>query len=224
VDNQSSYHIIEDFLTKEECAQFTEIVLANQEKDHDKYPLFDWMKMQNFSILGEIPRPWDPDVVFIKKLNEAIKISYTFFADNYKMSGTKFGLNRIHGNIMTTGASFETHVDEQPNEQGIYDGQKKTYVAALFLNDDYVDGEYYFKDQKAEFKPKAGSIVLFPGYCTPHEIRKITGGTRVNVLIVFYDYLKDNYEELLSYYASDDGKMVFSVDIEDEINQYYRRY
>lgn len=223
MDNQSSYHIIEDFLTKEECAQFTEIVLANPEGNHDRYPLFDWMQMPNFAILAEMPRPWDQEVVFIKKLNEAIKTSYNFLVNNYTMTGTKFGLNRIHGNIMTTGASFDTHVDEQPNEDGIYDGQKKTYVGALFLNDDYEGGEYYFKDQDAEFKPKAGSIVLFPGYCTPHEIREITGGTRVNVLIVFYDYLKENYDELLSYYASETGEMVFSTETQKEINLHTRR-
>jgi hypothetical protein len=218
VDKQSSYHIIDNFLTEEECVKFSQIVLANLEGNHDKYPLFDWMQMPNFSVLGQLPTTWDSDATFIPKLKSAIELSYEFFMKNYTMTGTKFGLNRIHGNIMAAGSSFHSHVDEQPNELGVYDGQKKTYVAALFLNDDHEGGEYYFEDQDAEFKPKAGSIVLFPGYCTPHEIRKITSGTRINVLIVFYDYLKDNYDEMLSYYASDSGEIVFSSDTQNEIN------
>lgn len=217
MDNQSSFYVIDDVLSPEDCKALTDIVLANTKGDHDKYPLFDWMEMPSFSILAGIPRNWDQEVKYQPKLKNIIELAYDFFVENYELTGVKFGLNRIHGNVMHKDSFFVTHMDEQPNDLGIYDGQKKTYVAALFLNDDYEGGNYYFQDQDADFKPKAGSVVLFPGYCTPHEIREITGGTRVNILIVFYDYLQSDYEKHLAYYE-EDGALVPSPDMQYEID------
>lgn len=217
MDNQSSFFVIDNVLSTEDCKALTDIVLNNTKGDHDKYPLFDWMEMPSFHILAGLPQPWDRDAAYQLKLKKIIELAYDFFVENYELTGVKFGLNRIHGNVMHKDSFFITHRDEQPNDKGVYDGQKKTYVAALFLNDDYEGGNYYFEDQNAEFKPEVGSLVLFPGYCTPHEIKQITEGTRVNVLIVFYDYLQPDYENNLVYYE-EDGALIPSPQMQADIN------
>ena len=70
---------------------------------------------------------------------------------------------------------------------GVFDGKKRSFVAGLFLNDDYGDGELLFDDQGVALKPKPGTLVLFPGFYTNHGVNEITSGLRVNILIFFYD-------------------------------------
>lgn len=48
-----------------------------------------------------------------------------------------------------------------------------------YVNDDFEGGELYFPDHDYHFKPKRGSIVMFPGSLYyVHGVTKITSGTR----------------------------------------------
>jgi len=57
------------------------------------------------------------------------------------------------------------------------------------LNDDYEGGELVFPEQSSSIKPKAGDMVVFPGYYVSHGVAEITKGTRRVLLVFFYDVL-----------------------------------
>jgi len=48
------------------------------------------------------------------------------------------------------------HVDDYGN------GDDPNISVVLYLNDDYVGGELFFREQGVKIKPEAGSIVIFP--------------------------------------------------------------
>lgn len=56
----------------------------------------------------------------------------------------------------STGKSMGPHVDDYGN------GDDPNISVVLYLNDDYVGGELFFREQGVKIKPEAGSIVIFP--------------------------------------------------------------
>lgn len=60
------------------------------------------------------------------------------------------------------------------------------YAALTYLNDDYEGGEIYFPEYDMEIKPKAGTLVFFPGSdLYMHGVRPITSGTRYAIMTFF---------------------------------------
>lgn len=179
--NQSNYVVVEDFLTAEEAKSFCDAILANCEPDSK--PLYRYMHIEHRK---ESPAPirvlWDPN----HKLNEAVEFARNHFSSTYKILGN-LEFSRIFGNVMEEGAYLGSHRDEDANMDGVFDGKKRSFVAGLFTNDDYEGGNLVFSDQDVELKPKAGTLVLFPGFYTNHGVNEILSGLRVNILIFFYD-------------------------------------
>lgn len=78
-----------------------------------------------------------------------------------------------------TGDEQLPHADKQE-----LDGRPNPYpendIASLvYINDDYEGGEIYFPNQNLQFKPKARSLVFFPGdihYL--HGVTRVVSGTR----------------------------------------------
>ncbi len=55
----------------------------------------------------------------------------------------------------------------------------RTISSVLYLNDNYSGGELYFPYFDITFKPKAGSVILFPSnFMYVHEVKTITDGIR----------------------------------------------
>lgn len=53
----------------------------------------------------------------------------------------------------------------------------------IALNDDYDGGEISFFGRELSFKLKKGSIIMFPSnFMYPHEIQKVTSGTRYSII------------------------------------------
>jgi predicted 2-oxoglutarate/Fe(II)-dependent dioxygenase YbiX len=90
---------------------------------------------------------------------------------------------------MLPGSYLIAHKDEDPNPDGAYDGKKRSFVCSILLNDSYEGGELWFPEHGSGGKPRPGSLVLFPGFYTEHEVKEIVSGQRVNILIFFYDML-----------------------------------
>ena len=44
-----------------------------------------------------------------------------------------------------------------------YTDESIVYAAIIYVNDDYVDGELFFTHKNFKIKPKAGSMIIFPG-------------------------------------------------------------
>lgn len=182
--SERSFHIIEDFISPEDCKYFLKVVLDNA--DEDPKPNFRGMGFfaQDTLDKGHYPYPLDPDM----KLMPVVEKIRNYYETTYEMYGD-FVFSRIFGNVMDEGSFLPSHRDEDPNPDGSFDGKKRSHVCSILLNDDYEGGELLFDDQGAQVKPKPGSLVLFPGYYVSHGVNPVTKGSRVNLLVFFYDML-----------------------------------
>lgn len=175
---------------------------ANSEPDPK--PNFRWMTIPGAEqdiLDGNLP--YDPN----KKIAEMLRFSRKFIEENYNLWG-ELHLRRVHGNIMDEGSLFYYHRDEDPNYDGSYDGAKRTYVADLFVNDDYEGGLFGFDmetkpdgepkpDSRVHIKPEAGDLIIFPGYQTWHGIEPIEKGSRINIMGIFFDIHPDADKSLI---------------------------
>jgi hypothetical protein len=59
------------------------------------------------------------------------------------------------------------------------------FTALLYLNEDYVGGELFFKDKNIKFKPTKGSLLIFPGN-EMHEILLLEKGDRYMISAYFF--------------------------------------
>jgi hypothetical protein len=80
---------------------------------------------------------------------------------------------------MQSGVELKSHTDQHTDPS-------IRYAAIIYLNDDYVDGELFFKNRDIELKPKPGVLALFPGdeeY--EHGVRPVGPGPIRYVLVGF---------------------------------------
>lgn len=171
-------------MSPEECKYFLNVIDENSSKDPK--PGFRGLGLISKEALdtGYYPSHWDPQKRLID-ISEKVK---NYYLSTYKMSG-EFVFSRIFGNVMEEGSVLPSHRDEDAGSDGTFDGKTRSHVCSILLNDDYEGGELLFDDQGVQLKPKPGSLVLFPGYCVSHGVNKITKGSRVNILVFFYDVL-----------------------------------
>ena len=91
--------------------------------------------------------------------------------------------------------------DHYPNH---YDGNTslgRHISAILYLNDDYVGGELYFKNFDLTIKPKQGMLLLFPSnYAYQHQALQVTEGTKYALVTWLHD--RPN-QEVKTHYESD---------------------
>jgi len=181
---KNDYHVIENFLDQEYCSMLSDYFKENQLEDsREFYGFFPFGGEAEFFESPKFNLEFDP----LNKIYDMVHFSRKFFLENYPISG-KFKLSRSHANLMSEGAYLDSHKDDRDHEEVlIEDLGSKTHVAGLFLNDDYEGGELIFENLSIEIKPKAGTLILFPGYYTRHGVNEVTSGTRVNILSHFFD-------------------------------------
>lgn len=81
------------------------------------------------------------------------------------------------------GEQFTEHVDALPGAT-IY--AQRQVSGVLYLNDDYEGGELHFPRQGLTYKPRAGSLILFPsGFSYPHASLPVIRGTKYAVVTWF---------------------------------------
>jgi Rps23 Pro-64 3,4-dihydroxylase Tpa1-like proline 4-hydroxylase len=77
------------------------------------------------------------------------------------------------------GGFYVQHVDS-------YKEQPRTISCSFCLNDDYEGGEFAFFDRAIKYKPKKGSVIMFPSnFMFPHEIMPVERGTRYSIITWF---------------------------------------
>jgi len=77
------------------------------------------------------------------------------------------------------GGFYIQHTDSYRKEQ-------RAVSCSFCLNDNYEGGEFAFFNNTLKFKPKKGSVIMFPSnFMFPHEISKITRGTRYSIVTWF---------------------------------------
>lgn len=177
-------YIIEDFMSLEDCKYFYNMVLNNAMEDPRDH--FQSVGVIHREMLDNDDYPTDKDPE--KKLLKIINKIKDYYESTYEMYG-QFGFSRLFGHVMEPGALLVPHRDSEPNEEGIYDGKRRSHVCSILLTDDYEGGNLVFPDQGLTVKPKPGSLVLFPGYYVTHSVTEVFSGPRVNLIFFFYDVL-----------------------------------
>lgn len=181
---EHSVHVIDDFLSTEETQYLLEMVIKHS--GYDPKPLFEGTGLIQSDALeeGMYPNGLDPEKTLLKVVNKVGE----YYLSTHEMHG-ELVFNRAFGVTMFEGAELPAHRDEDPNSEGQFDGKKRSHVCSVILNDDYEGGGLVFPDQNISMTPKAGSMVLFPGYYVAHGVDKILKGTRRVLLVFFYDVM-----------------------------------
>lgn len=77
------------------------------------------------------------------------------------------------------GSSLGNHADNAYEDGRPNYVSWRTYSAVVYLNDNYVGGEFYFKKYAYTLKPEVGLLVAFTGGLKHiHGVKEITYGTR----------------------------------------------
>lgn len=181
---ERTFNVVEDAVSKEELQYLLNII--KQRSGPDPKPNFEGAGLLEKGNLDrdEYPITFDPDKLILKLINKV----EDYFVATHEFLGS-FVFNRAYGVVMYEGAELAPHRDEDLKNDGSYDGKSRSHVCSIILNDDYEGGQLIFPDQDTLIKPKAGSMVFFPGYYVSHGVNTITKGTRYVLLIFFYDVL-----------------------------------
>jgi hypothetical protein len=90
---------------------------------------------------------------------------------------------------MQTGVELKSHVDQNTDPS-------VRYSSVLYIDEDYSDGEIFFKNFDVKIKPKAGSILVFPGdEAHEHGVKHVGPGPTRHVIAGFIkvkNFYKDN--------------------------------
>lgn len=193
-DNLDNIKTINNFLSSEEHS-----FLLNIAKKSEKLYNGESLHIDCFQFLDK-----SEFMMELKKINKKIlKVA----ENNYN---TKFVDNEEHGLVVHKINSFtDPHIDiiennlvgnipgnvepEYKDWKDAWDG----YLACnLYLNDDYEGGEVYFPERNYSFKPKANSLVTWPGnkyFIHGIRITKKSNRYVYGTFIKFADY--DKYEQ-----------------------------
>ena len=183
--------LIEDFISKEEIEELLDIIKSIKEEDwyieyKSNLKLFCMEKfgrddVENLVAEGkfEVTKNWEDKNYNINnyeiqknifnRINPLIRSANSI----YLLSGM-VTLQR-----MQEGVELKSHTDQHtdPSIQ---------YATILYINDDYTDGEIFFKNINLKLKPKPGSMLVFPG--TPeyeHGVVPVGPGPIRYVLVGF---------------------------------------
>jgi predicted 2-oxoglutarate/Fe(II)-dependent dioxygenase YbiX len=80
---------------------------------------------------------------------------------------------------MQEGVQLKAHTDQHTDPS-------IRYATIIYLNDNYNGGELFFANKDLEIKPRAGSLVVFPGTDEfNHGVRHVKSGPIRYVLVGF---------------------------------------
>lgn len=178
--DEKFFLVIEDFISKDQVNNLLNYIRENSEIDKNREG-YKWAGLGWITENKELP-PWDPDQIIQKTADYA----YSFFKSHFSLDDS-FELDRVFGNTMEENAYLDSHKDFSYGKDLEHDPNKKTFVAGLFLTDDYEGGEtVFFENHDIAIKPPLGSLVLFTGHSLRHGVNKVLSGSRVNILYMFY--------------------------------------
>lgn len=181
---------IKDFLTKDEISRVTDVISSATEEEwtHHYMEGLEMLSRQKFGRddidnlvaegLLEITDGW---------VDKTLSFMHTPIRDelNTKLSEIFSDINGIDPKGVGTiqrqyeGAPLKEHVDNHADPSLVY-------AAVMYINDDYTDGEIYFTKLGIEFKPHAGSLMIFAtGEMYEHGVRAPGAGPHRYVLPCF---------------------------------------
>ena len=184
---EHTYEVLKGKISAEDLLKLDEMVVKYS--SDDPKPFFEGSGLidgRAFESLDSYPLFIDEDRTLIK-VHDIVR---DYFLENYEMLGT-LEFSRMFGVTMFEGAVLPAHRDEDANNEGKFDGMKRSHVCSLLLNNDYEGGELVFPDQDGLLRAEAGEMVVFPGYYISHGVAEITKGNRRVLLVFFYDTLAE---------------------------------
>jgi hypothetical protein len=88
---------------------------------------------------------------------------------------------------MQDGTALQSHTDEHTDPS-------IKYATIVYLNDDYLGGEFFFKNKEIYIRPEPGSLLIFPGNAEfEHGVTPVQPGPIRYVLVGFIKE-KDHYK------------------------------
>ena len=88
---------------------------------------------------------------------------------------------------MQDGVALQSHTDEHTDPS-------IKYATIVYLNDDYLGGEFFFKNKEIYIRPEPGSLLIFPGNAEfEHGVTPVQPGPIRYVLVGFIKE-KDHYK------------------------------
>jgi hypothetical protein len=192
--------LVEDFISQEELDQILEIINTTEEKEwfvayQESLAEFCFVKFGTYDVdklvaegKYEITQGWDDKILNILKypitqvLQERIN-KLVERADNTLILGGMSTLQR-----MQTEVELKSHVDQDTDPS-------VRYATILYINDDYTDGELFFKNFDIKLKPKPRSLLVFPGDAQHEHGVKHVGPGPIRQVIVGFITVKDFYKD-----------------------------
>lgn len=192
--------VIEDFITKDEIDDFFSIINNATEKDWSflymeglkKFCIekFGRDDVDNLVAEGkfEITKNWEDKNLEINGF-AITKIVHDRLSNLVNEIDNSLSLNSFSFQRMQSGVELKSHTDQHtdPSIQ---------YAAIIYLNDNYSGGEVFFKNKNLDLRPKAGSLLIFPGNEEfEHGVRHVQDGPIRYVIPAFIkvtDFYKEN--------------------------------
>ena len=174
------YKLIKNALTPSQCETYSRWIEEYAMKDQFR-PGYRLQRVPLTDLENE-------ELPFLQPVRLMLTKVKAFFQDNYDMKYT-FGMKRLYGNIMDTGAENYAHDDDGDH----YDGKPEVelhYSCILMLNSDYEGGELYFQHHNIDIKLEQGDLIMFRGNeANLHGVRKVLSGKRYNFIFFFRDHI-----------------------------------
>lgn len=183
--------LIENFISKEELETILKIINTTEEKDwsiayQESLAEFCLVKFGSDDVdrlvaegKYEVTKGWDDKILNInqhpvtKVLQQRIQ-KLVKKADDTLVLGGMSTLQR-----MQEGVELKSHVDQDTDPS-------VRYATILYINDNYSEGELFFKNFDIKLKPKPGSLLVFPGDPQhEHGVRHVGPGPIRQVIVGF---------------------------------------
>lgn len=146
-------------------------LILDYARNTDKWVVQPWIisTVESQSLPSEI----------LEMLNNVFKLVHSKITDVYDVEVNGFYKTALHLVKFFDGFYLQHHVDTLSAEEN--------HIASVYyINDDYTGGEIHFPDHNLKIKPKANSLIIFPGnenYL--HEVCQVVGKDRYSSAMWF---------------------------------------
>jgi hypothetical protein len=176
-DSLDNIKIVEDFMDKEDLNKIVSFLrTVNKDGITNKFLHVSY----DYDVPPEI---YDLMTKYTEIVND---LSTEMFSHRFD------GYDRLTMRIGTPGMYYLPHVDSpcvgKVHDEGVSnpnwrDSWAGELAILIYLNDDYEGGELYFPERGLEFKPKANTLVMFPGNKNfVHGVRTIEKSERFTLV------------------------------------------
>lgn len=191
--------LVENFLSEEDLKSFLDFINATDEKDWSILYLeglkpfclekFGRDDVENLVAEGkfEITQGWEDKNLSLEN-HKRSKVIHQSFGSIVENKDPKLELNSFSLQRMQPGVQLKSHTDQHtdPSIQ---------YASIIYLNDTYNGGEIFFQNKNVSLKPKAGSLLIFPGTEEfEHGVKEVEDGP-IRYVIPSFIRIKDFYKE-----------------------------